>query len=260
MQPACQPALGTGLLVTPQSSLQLTSQEPGASPSKAKVAPGPRLPYLGEDAEEGEEEELLLQLEPHAALPSATAAHHPPGSLEAAACLQVLKPRLGPAGVYTLPALMSLTGSNINMRRFGQASRFSSFFSLFLFFPAHIPAAISTPLKVGTCCPPRQGGKGWDTVPRGHGRGLRGVNQLLATRREAPSLFLPSRVCTGRAGVFLLGLKALAGLFHGTFPGRNRAPTLYFMLSLMHGRLWERCELALKSRAGSSPSITGDSV
>lgn len=127
--------VSTGLVMTAQYSLLLILQEPGASLSKAKAAPEPHLPYLGEDAEEREEEELLLQLEPHAALPSTTSAHHPPGSLEAAACSQVLKPRVGPAGVYTLPALMSLTGSNINMSRFGQASRFFFFLlSFFIFF------------------------------------------------------------------------------------------------------------------------------
>lgn len=120
--------------MTAQYSLLLILQEPGASLSKAKAAPEPHLPYLGEDAEEREEEEPLLQLEPHAALPSTTSAHHPPGSLEAAACSQVLKPRVGPAGVYTLPALMSLTGSNINMSRFGQASRFFFLLSFFIFF------------------------------------------------------------------------------------------------------------------------------
>lgn len=104
-------------------------------------------------------------------LPCATSAHHPPGSLEAVACSQVLKPRVGPAGVYTLPALMSLTGSNINMSRFGQASRFS-FFS-FLFFPAHIPAAISTLLKVRICCPRRRGVKGRDAVLSLESRGER---------------------------------------------------------------------------------------
>lgn len=55
----------------------------------AKAAPVPHLSYLGENAEEGEEEELLLQLEPHGALPSAASAHHPPGSLEAVVCSQV---------------------------------------------------------------------------------------------------------------------------------------------------------------------------
>jgi len=138
--------LATGLVLTPQSSLHLALQGQGASPSKAKATPGPRLPYLGEDAEEGEEEELLLQLEPHAALPSATSAPHPPGSLEAAACSQVLKPRVGPAGVYTLPVLMSLTGSNINISRFGQASRFSFFFfSVFFFSSPHSSCHFHSP-------------------------------------------------------------------------------------------------------------------
>lgn len=77
-QPGCRPARATGLVVTPQSPPAPPFARTGCS--MAKAAPVPHLSYLGENAEEGEEEELLLQLEPHGALPSAASAHHPPGS------------------------------------------------------------------------------------------------------------------------------------------------------------------------------------
>lgn len=71
------PLIGTAWLPAGDSHRLVVTPSPSAPRfartgcSVAKAAPVPHLPYLGDNAEEGEEEELLLQLEPHGALPCA---------------------------------------------------------------------------------------------------------------------------------------------------------------------------------------------
>lgn len=187
-------------------------------------------------------------------LPCATSAHHPPGSLEAVACSQVLKPRVGPAGVYTLPALMSLTGSNINMSRFGQASRFS-FFSFLFFSSPHSSCHFHSPqgenmLSTET----RSEGKGCCAVPGDQGReagepGCWGDPAPFSwPEREASCPILLIKVCPGRAGVFLPGFEEIgktvppAALGQCCDQAATGHPPLYLMLHPVHGRLWKRGE------------------
>lgn len=86
---------------------------------------------------------------------------------------------------------MSLPGSNINRSRFGRASRFASFL---FFFPAHIPADISTPLKVRACCLPGEQAKERDAVPRdvGMAEGATVPTEMA----KASTCWLPNRAST----------------------------------------------------------------